>query len=190
MQWQVALNNDSFDRAGITKDCQDAVCEYIWNSFEAGASKVAVSMMGSPLQEAMSLVVADNGMGIAFDNLDKTFGTFLSSLKNNATMRLKSQSNKGKGRFSYLSSYSHPSKPISLFTSFLCDAVTSKTIIRKGKKSLNDIHKLLFLFFETWEKNNTSCVQTPIYRANIGGTIYFDVEDYTPYLPKEFSSLL
>ena len=106
MQWQVALNNDSFDRAGITKDCQDAVCEYIWNSFEAGASKVAVSMMGSPLQEAMSLVVADNGMGIAFDNLDKTFGTFLSSLKNNATMRLKSQSNKGKGRFSYLS-FSH-----------------------------------------------------------------------------------
>lgn len=106
MQWQVALNNDSFDRAGITKDCQDAVCEYIWNSFEAGASKVAVSMMGSPLQEAMSLVVADNGVGIAFDNLDKTFGTFLSSLKNNATMRLKSQSDKGKGRFSYLS-FSH-----------------------------------------------------------------------------------
>ena len=42
MQWQVALNNDSFDRAGITKDCQDAVCEYIWNSFEAGASKVSL----------------------------------------------------------------------------------------------------------------------------------------------------
>ena len=106
MQWQVALNNDSFDRAGITKDCKDAVCEYIWNSFEAGASKVSVSMTGSPLREAMSLVVADNGMGIAFDNLDRTFGTFLASLKNNATMRLKSQSNKGKGRFSYLS-FSH-----------------------------------------------------------------------------------
>ena len=106
MQWQVALNNDSFDRAGITKDCKDAVCEYIWNSFEAGASKVSVFMTGSPLREAMSLVVADNGTGIAFDNLDKTFGTFLSSLKNNATMRLKSQSNKGKGRFSYFS-FSH-----------------------------------------------------------------------------------
>jgi hypothetical protein len=106
MQWKVALNNDSFDRAGITKDCRDAVCEYIWNSFEAGASKVSVSMTGSPLREAMSLVVTDNGTGIAFDNLDKTFGTFLASLKNNATMRLKSQSNKGKGRFSYLS-FSH-----------------------------------------------------------------------------------
>lgn len=106
MQWQVALNNDSFERIGITKDCKDAVCEYIWNSFEAGASKVSVSMTGGPLHEAMSLVVSDNGMGIAFDNLDKTFGTFLSSLKNNATIRLKSQSNKGKGRFSYLS-FSH-----------------------------------------------------------------------------------
>lgn len=68
MQWQVALNNDSFDRAGITKDCKDAVCEYIWNSFEAGASKVSVSMTGSPLHEAMSLVIADNGTGIAYDS--------------------------------------------------------------------------------------------------------------------------
>lgn len=106
MQWKVNLNNDSFDRAGITKDCKDAVCEYIWNSFEAGASKVTVSITGSTLREAMSLVVADNGTGIAFDNLDRTFGTFLASLKNNATMRMKSQSNKGKGRFSYLS-FSH-----------------------------------------------------------------------------------
>lgn len=107
MQWQVSLNNDSFERAGITKDCKDAVCEYIWNGFEAGATKVSVSMDGSPLQEAISLAISDNGTGISFDNLDQTFGTFLASLKNNATMRLKSQSNKGKGRFSYLSfSYS------------------------------------------------------------------------------------
>ena len=114
MQWQVALNNDSFDRAGITKDCKDAVCEYIWNSFEAGASKVSVSMTGSPLREAMSLVVADNGTGITFDNLEKTFGTFLSSLKNNATMRLKSQFNKGKGRFSYLS-FSHSAEWLTVY---------------------------------------------------------------------------
>lgn len=55
MQWQVALNNDSFDRAGITKDCKDAVCEYIWNSFEAGASKVSVSMTGNSTDELSEL---------------------------------------------------------------------------------------------------------------------------------------
>ena len=47
-KWQVSLNNDSFNRAGITKDCKDAVCEYIWNGFEAGASKVSVSLQGAP----------------------------------------------------------------------------------------------------------------------------------------------
>lgn len=103
MKWQVSLNNNSFDRAGITKDCQDAVCEYIWNGFEAGATKVQVYFQGSPLREAMSLTVSDNGTGIRHGNLNDTFGAFLSSVKNNTTIRIKSQSNKGKGRFSYLS---------------------------------------------------------------------------------------
>lgn len=105
-KWQVSLNNDSFDRAGITKDCKDAVCEYIWNGFEAGASKVSVSLQGVPLKEALSLTISDNGSGISYDKLPDTFGAFLSSIKNNTTIRIKSQANKGKGRFSYLS-FSH-----------------------------------------------------------------------------------
>ena len=103
MKWQVSLNNNSFDRAGITKDCKEAVCEYIWNGFEAGATRVTVSLQGSPLTEAMSLVIADNGTGIPFESLNETFGAFLSSTKNDLSIRIKSQANKGKGRFSYLS---------------------------------------------------------------------------------------
>lgn len=76
MKWQVSLNNDSFDRAGITKDCQDAICEYIWNGFEAGASKVCVSSQGAPLKEAPALSVEDNGSGISYDSLTDTFGAF------------------------------------------------------------------------------------------------------------------
>ena len=103
MKWQVSLNNNSFDRAGITKDSKEAVCEYIWNGFEAGATEVKVSLQGSPLTEAMSLIIADNGTGIPFESLNETFGAFLSSTKNNSSIRIKSQINKGKGRFSYLS---------------------------------------------------------------------------------------
>ena len=102
MEWRVALNNTSFDRAGITKDCKEAICEYIWNGFEAGATKVEVSFVGVPLREAMSIRVMDNGHGIEFENLNQTFGTFLSSVKNTVGIRVKSQANKGKGRFSYL----------------------------------------------------------------------------------------
>lgn len=102
MELQVALNNTSFDRAGLPKDCKDAICEYIWNGFESGASKVAVRQKGIPLREAMSIEVVDNGTGIVYENLSETFGTFLSSIKNESSIRIKSQVNKGKGRFSYL----------------------------------------------------------------------------------------
>lgn len=78
-------------------------------------------------------------------------------------------------------SYGHPDKPISLFTDFLCHALTDKLIVRSGKKSLHDIHKLLFLLLNIWNKNHPDKAQNPIYRANLGGTIYFEVQDYTPY---------
>ncbi len=102
MKRKVALNNSSFDRAGITKDCQEAICEYIWNGFEAGATMVDVSFEGKPMQESMCVRISDNGRGIEYDTIDQTFGTFLSSMKNSSSIRIKSQMNKGKGRFSYL----------------------------------------------------------------------------------------
>lgn len=76
MKRQVSLNNNSFDRAGITKDCKDGVCEYIWNGFEAGASKVSVALQGTPLQEAMALLISDNGTGIPYESFDDTFCAF------------------------------------------------------------------------------------------------------------------
>jgi len=50
----------------------------------------------------MSIEIIDNGSGIPYDNLKSTFGAFLSSIKNDSSIRIKSQAHKGKGRFSYL----------------------------------------------------------------------------------------
>jgi DNA topoisomerase VI subunit B len=102
VEWQVAVNNTSFDRVGITKDCKEAISEYIWNGYEAGATKVEVKVIGTPLKEAMAIQVVDNGNGIEFETLGETFKAFLSTNKNLGSIRIKSQSNKGKGRFSYL----------------------------------------------------------------------------------------
>ncbi|MCQ1530069.1 caspase family protein [Lutispora saccharofermentans] len=79
-------------------------------------------------------------------------------------------------------SFGHPDKPISLFTSFLCEALNDVHIIRQGKKSLYDISKLLFLYLDIWNKKNPHKQQTPIFRANMGGTIFFEVQEYHPYL--------
>lgn len=80
-------------------------------------------------------------------------------------------------------SYGHPDKPISVFTSFLCDALRDKLIIRKGIVSLNEIQKLVCLYSQVWSHRNTNKQQHPIFRANMGGTIHFKVHNYTPYQP-------
>ncbi|MBM7854184.1 hypothetical protein JOC37_000556 [Desulfohalotomaculum tongense] len=81
-------------------------------------------------------------------------------------------------------SFRHPDKAISLFTSFLCDALQDKCIIRNGKKSLYDIVRLVSLYLEIWNKRNPTMQQQPIFRANMGGTILFNVEEYKPYYRK------
>ena len=83
-------------------------------------------------------------------------------------------------------SYGHPDKSLSLFTSFLCEALLAKHLIREGKKSFFEIKKLLFLFLEVWNKKNPLQVQNPVFRANMGGTIFFDVQEYIPYPIKDF----
>lgn len=53
-------------------------------------------------------------------------------------------------------------------------------MIRKGEKSLEEISKAVFQYENTYERQ-TGIQQRPIYRSNIGGTIFFKVEDYMPY---------
>lgn len=78
-------------------------------------------------------------------------------------------------------SFNHPDKPISLFTSFLCEVLKDVYLIKKGKKSLDDIKKLLFLYLDIWNKRNPMRQQHPIFRANMGGTIFFDIQEYHPF---------
>ncbi|WP_244918709.1 caspase family protein [Paenibacillus dendritiformis] len=78
-------------------------------------------------------------------------------------------------------SYGHPDKPISVFTTFLSDALKDRHVIRQGKVSLYDIQKLTRLYLEIWNLRNPDKQQHPIFRANMGGTIYFEVQEYEPF---------
>lgn len=100
--WSVSVDNNSFDSAGITKDCQDAITEYIWNGFEASATEVIVEIVGEVMQDPPGIIIRDNGTGIHQNTLHETFGAFLSSQKKSKHLRIKTHTNKGKGRFSYL----------------------------------------------------------------------------------------
>lgn len=78
------------------------------------------------------------------------------------------------------STFYPPENKESLYTYFLCKALTSDFIIRKGKKSLEEINELIILMVDRWNKNGVR-IQHPVFRDNITGTIYFTVKKYTPY---------
>ena len=76
---KLSVNNQSVESSGITKDYKDALCEYVWNSFEANATAVAIDCIPNELTGSAEIVITDNGDGIAYDSLERTFGAFLDS---------------------------------------------------------------------------------------------------------------
>lgn len=74
-----------------------------------------------------------------------------------------------------------PGKNHSLYTGMLTTAMTVNRRIRNGKISLADISEEVINIANAWNQQNPQRMQHPIYRARIGGTIYFDVENYNPY---------
>ena len=101
MEMLLSVKNQSVETSGITKDYKEALCEYIWNGFEANATKVCVEYKTNECDGIDTISIIDNGLGISFNSLEETFGAFLASNKNALSFRLKSKNNKGKGRFSF-----------------------------------------------------------------------------------------
>ena len=100
MKKELCVKSQSIETSGITKDYKEALCEYIWNGFEANAVHVSVNFTSNSLEGVESVIIQDDGDGICLETIDDTFGAFLASNKNSLSLQLKSKANKGKGRFS------------------------------------------------------------------------------------------
>lgn len=74
----------------------------------------------------------------------------------------------------------------SVFTNILCSALTNKVLSRKGQLSLNDLQLWVKRALEVYSKNNAEYPQHSIFRANMGGTIFFKTSEYTPYPTESF----
>lgn len=98
---QLSVKNQSIESSGITNDYKEAICEYVWNGFEAHATEVNIDYALNIASGVGALSISDNGDGIAYEELSDTFGAFLTSQKNLLSLKMKSKANKGKGRFSF-----------------------------------------------------------------------------------------
>ena len=103
MQHQVSANGQSVINSGITEDYRQALVEYIWNGFDAGATEVNISyVQANELGALESICISDNGKGIKKDLLEFTFGAFLDPQKRTTFQRTSEiRGKKGKGRFSF-----------------------------------------------------------------------------------------
>ncbi len=97
----VNITNDSISR-NITSDYRKAICEYIWNGFDANATRVDLRFESNDLGGISLLEIEDNGDGIDRSCLEQTFGCFQDSIKKKSfqwSSQIKGK--KGKGRYSF-----------------------------------------------------------------------------------------
>ncbi len=96
------ITSKSIEQSGLPTDYRKAIAEYIWNGFDANASRVDINFDANEVGFINKLSIIDNGIGIDISNLNETFGNFLDSQKEqsfSATGFVKGK--KGKGRYSF-----------------------------------------------------------------------------------------
>ena len=93
---------DNSIKSGVTSDAKRAICEYVWNGFDAHAKHVGIKYQANELGVITSLEIVDDGDGINRTRLPETFGRYQDSVKKE-TFQWSSQvkGHKGKGRYSF-----------------------------------------------------------------------------------------
>lgn len=93
---------DNGIKSGVTSDEKRAICEYIWNGFDAKATCVELVYEYNELGYIQYFAIKDNGEGIRRDSLYLTFGKYQDSNKKRSfqwSSQIKGY--KGKGRYSF-----------------------------------------------------------------------------------------
>ena len=80
---------------------EQALAEYIWNGFDANATKIEINTKRNELNSLVSMSIQDNGDGIDYDDLENTLDLFLDSKKKNIS-KPSTRGKKGRGRFTFI----------------------------------------------------------------------------------------
>lgn len=102
MAKQKVTVTDNSIKSGVTSDVNKAICEFVWNGFDAHAKHVSIVYQATELGAIKSLVIKDDGDGIERATLAETFGRYQDSVKKKS-FQWSSQvkGHRGKGRYSF-----------------------------------------------------------------------------------------
>ena len=79
-------------------------------------------------------------------------------------------------------------QPISIFTSILANAFSSRILVRKGYVFMEDIANYVMLASKAGNGKSFNNKQTPVYYTNVIGDVSFQVADYKPYATAQYYS--
>lgn len=98
---KVSITNNSI-KSGVTNDAKKAICEFIWNGFDAQAVHVNIEYQATELGAITHLQIKDDGLGINRSQLNETFGKYQDSVKRQS-FQWSSQvkGHRGKGRYAF-----------------------------------------------------------------------------------------
>lgn len=180
---KVNITNNSISNT-VTKDVNKAICEYLWNGFDANASKLDIKYTADAFN-VTSLEIHDNGDGIDRSSLQETFGCFQDSTKQH-TFQWSSQvkGKKGKGRYSF-NCFASKADWLTVYKDKDNHYIQHKITIKKGDN-------------QNYDDNEQETKSSPVKKT---GTIvsfseidlpstFFDSEGFLDYLKKEFAVFL
>lgn len=100
---KVKLTSEGLKNSLKHYDIKDAVIEYVWNGFDAKATRIDITTEKNELGAITKIFIKDNGIGIEFSELDNKFGPAYESEKKNKTdiEALNVKGKKGVGRYSF-----------------------------------------------------------------------------------------
>lgn len=180
---KVNITNNSISTT-VTKDVNKAICEYLWNGFDAKASKVDIKYTADVFN-ITSLEICDNGEGIDRSSLHETFGCFQDSKKQH-TYQWSSQikGKKGKGRYSF-NCFASKADWITVYKDKENHYIQHKISIKKGDNQNYDDNQA-DLKTASVKRTGTKVIFTEIDLPYD----FFEKDDFLNYLKKEFAVFL
>ena len=169
-------NSDRSIRSQVkTVGVEEAICEYIWNGIDADATEIDISTEVNDINGVDSITILDNGSGIAYDDLNQTFGVFLDSKKDSTCTPI-TRGKRGRGRFTFCK---------------FCKQATWKTW-SAGRVFELSIHAGNLNHYDPTghsDINRQDCGTEVLFKQIDFDSDYF-VNTIMPYIEKEFSWLI
>lgn len=182
---KVSITNTSI-KSGVTSDAKKAICEYLWNGFDANAVHVEIEYSTNEVGYMSSFVIKDDGDGISRSMLDSTFGHYQDSIKRNSYQwSSQVKGHKGKGRYA-----------------FNCFATKAEwiTICKEGDTLVKHHISIDAGDNDHFNDHSEEDDNKIVHGANTGTTVrfenvslnqtFFESDDFIEYLRKEYAVFL